>query len=235
MVGLLTALPQTALYRRLEREGRLKGGSSGNNTHSLSLNFTPRLPEEVLIAGYRRVLSELYKPARYFERCTALIDRMPNRSHKGRSIAWREIRALVLSLIRQGFSPYGGRYLRFLLHTLRTKARIFPAAVGLAVKGHHFFTITSEIPRAEAFARKLEDIERAFRRRVSRALHRGGSTAVAVEARIDSLLLLLQRRYAAFGEGMQRYMEEAYTRFVRRCEVWLALLRRTRLAGGQTA
>src|SRR5205085_11021648 len=32
MVGLLTALPETQLWRRLEREGRLLAESTGNNT-----------------------------------------------------------------------------------------------------------------------------------------------------------------------------------------------------------
>ena len=38
MVGLLTALPDTQLWRRLDREGRLLLESTGNNTDG-SLNF----------------------------------------------------------------------------------------------------------------------------------------------------------------------------------------------------
>src|SRR5207302_6578421 len=38
MVGLLTALPDTQLWRRLEREGRLIAESSGENT-TCELNF----------------------------------------------------------------------------------------------------------------------------------------------------------------------------------------------------
>jgi radical SAM superfamily enzyme YgiQ (UPF0313 family) len=41
MVGLLTALPDTQLWRRLDREGRLLLESTGNNTDG-SLNFVPR-------------------------------------------------------------------------------------------------------------------------------------------------------------------------------------------------
>ena len=42
MVGLLTAAPHTKLWRRLEREGRLLTGFTGNNTDGV-LNFVPRM------------------------------------------------------------------------------------------------------------------------------------------------------------------------------------------------
>src|SRR6185312_16595330 len=49
MVGLLTALPDTQLWRRLEREGRLLAESTGDNT-DCSLNFVPRMDAERLVA-----------------------------------------------------------------------------------------------------------------------------------------------------------------------------------------
>src|SRR2546429_8301416 len=48
MVGLLTALPDTQLWRRLEKEGRLLGEGSGNNTID-SLNFVPKMDPALLI------------------------------------------------------------------------------------------------------------------------------------------------------------------------------------------
>ncbi|HEX7955788.1 MAG TPA: radical SAM protein, partial [Pyrinomonadaceae bacterium] len=50
MVGLLTALPDTQLWRRLKREGRLIKESSGNNTEA-SLNFIPRMDTARLVEG----------------------------------------------------------------------------------------------------------------------------------------------------------------------------------------
>src|SRR5438552_14044208 len=43
MVGLLTALPDTQLWRRLEREGRLVGETCGGNNTNCSLNFVPKM------------------------------------------------------------------------------------------------------------------------------------------------------------------------------------------------
>ena len=56
MVGLLTALPNTRLWRRLSEEGRILRQSMGNNTDAL-LNFIPRMHPETLLAGYRKVLA----------------------------------------------------------------------------------------------------------------------------------------------------------------------------------
>src|SRR5256714_5445082 len=54
MVGLLTVLPDTQLWRRLNREGRLLTESSGNNTDA-SLNFVPKMDSERLIEGYKTI------------------------------------------------------------------------------------------------------------------------------------------------------------------------------------
>jgi CheY-like chemotaxis protein len=91
MIGILIALPNTALYRRLEREGRLKGSSTGNNTHTLSMSFVPRLPEEVLVAGYKRVLSELYSPRRYFERLRRKAELLSDRDAADLAISLRRL------------------------------------------------------------------------------------------------------------------------------------------------
>ena len=61
MVGLLTALPETRLYRRLIDEGRIETESTGNNTQA-TLNFRPRLGREFLVNGYRELMTKLYRP-----------------------------------------------------------------------------------------------------------------------------------------------------------------------------
>jgi len=50
MVGLLTALPETRLYRRLMKEGRIETASTGNNTEAM-LNFRPQLDRAFLVNG----------------------------------------------------------------------------------------------------------------------------------------------------------------------------------------
>src|SRR5919109_1431586 len=67
MVGLLTALPDTQLWRRLEREGRLLVESTGNNTDG-SLNFAPKMDATCLVEGYKTILRAIYDPAAYYQR-----------------------------------------------------------------------------------------------------------------------------------------------------------------------
>src|SRR3989449_5105425 len=67
MVGLLNALPETQLWRRLEREGRLLGEASGNNT-VCTFNFKTRMDPAVLIQGYQTIMRTIYSPREYYER-----------------------------------------------------------------------------------------------------------------------------------------------------------------------
>jgi radical SAM superfamily enzyme YgiQ (UPF0313 family) len=147
MVGLLTALPGTRLYGRLLAEGRIIGESSGENTHALELNFVPKMAQAELVASYAAVLKAIYEPAAYFERCLALLRRLPRRASANRSFAGpgavlANLRALVLSLFGQGLSGYGAAYFRFLARVLGARPGLFPKAIELAIKGHDLFKTT---------------------------------------------------------------------------------------------
>lgn len=152
MVGLLMALPNTKLWSRLEREGRVLFRSEGNNTHEVELNFEPLLPKETLIEGYRKVLQTIYTPRRYFSRCLRLIRRFPRSLQKCDtdavgSVGTRELAAFGRSLLWQGFSGYGHWYWWFLLRAVALRPRLVVPIVTLAVRGHHFFKITERTVR----------------------------------------------------------------------------------------
>ncbi len=142
MVGLLTALPNTQLYRRLSKEGRLLKESHGNNTHNLDLNFIPKMEIDKLIEGYQKVLKEVYKPKKYFQRCYELLKTLPPKKVSYRPIRFNEIRALILSLVNQTFSTYSIHYTKFLLKVLIFRPKHFSEAVRMAIMGQHFFKIT---------------------------------------------------------------------------------------------
>src|ERR1051325_5203370 len=67
MVGLLNALPDTQLWKRLEREGRLLGEASGNNT-VCTFNFKTRMDPALLIKGYQSIMQTIYSPREYYQR-----------------------------------------------------------------------------------------------------------------------------------------------------------------------
>ncbi|MCU0848384.1 MAG: B12-binding domain-containing radical SAM protein [Spirochaetes bacterium] len=156
MIGLMMALPNTQLHRRLQREGRLRGGTHGNNTHEFELNFIPTMPVEKLVAGYKRVISEIYRPSRYFDRCFTLIKRLPKKKLAGRPVTRGDIKALFMSLAKQSFTRYGHRYLAFIIKTLLFNPWNMAAAFNLSIKGYHFFKITGDIIRANEFKEYID-------------------------------------------------------------------------------
>lgn len=78
MVGLLYALPETQLSRRLLREGRLHPGSDrlleeGDADQCTSgLNFVTRRSRREILEDYREILSRIYAPAAFFGRIRRL-------------------------------------------------------------------------------------------------------------------------------------------------------------------
>jgi radical SAM superfamily enzyme YgiQ (UPF0313 family) len=149
MVGLLTALPGTRLYQRLQAEGRIIDQASGNNTHSMGTNFITKMDASQLISGYQRLLNQLYgkRLKTYFQRCNLLLDAMRERAVFNRKIGCQEIVVLIKSLVQQSLRPYGLRYIRFVSRNFLKNRRLFPEAVRLALQGHHFYMITRQALR----------------------------------------------------------------------------------------
>ncbi len=161
MTGLLAAMPNTDLYKRLEREGRLveqENPHSGDNVDTV-LNFIPVMPAEKLVAGYRRVISETYDPRNYFARALTLISRLPDMKLNGFnwSAPWRWDRAmarmvnnpnrilLVFELVKLFFSPFGIQALWFIIRSFRHGFFALPVAIELVFRGRHYATVAGRI------------------------------------------------------------------------------------------
>jgi len=145
MVGLLTALPDTQLWRRLEREGRLVGESSGGNNTNCSLNFVPKMDPVRLIEGYKSIMRTIYSPAEYYQRALnsldwvrqAVIPATQNKFSRRNVAAFARI---VFKLgIRDAERSEFWRYLRRVLIDHRAK---FEQAMSFAVVGYHFRKLT---------------------------------------------------------------------------------------------
>lgn len=162
MVGLLTALPGTELFNRLERENRILFSPDGNNTHHLSTNFRTVMNEETLRQGYKHVLSEIYGRGlkNYFTRCERMMDRLGEETTRfQRKITHREILMLVKSLIKQPFTAYGWNYLKFVFRNFVRHTEIFGEVIRYAIIGHHFHTITREMLKVD---RVVTDLDAAY-------------------------------------------------------------------------
>jgi radical SAM superfamily enzyme YgiQ (UPF0313 family) len=154
MVGILSALPGTQLWRRLEKEGRLAADPTGDQFDRP--NFRTVLPEDRLVAGYRRLLATLYSEESYFARCARVLRETPSRTlalRKGSPAA------LLRALWRIGVL---GERRRFFWRLLRQALDLggLPAlakAVTLSVLGEHLVRYTREevLPRLDASLREI--------------------------------------------------------------------------------
>jgi radical SAM superfamily enzyme YgiQ (UPF0313 family) len=144
MVGLLTALPQTVLYRRLAREGRLFAETGGNNTDA-AINFVTRLDRDFIISGYKELMRKLYAPRHYNRRIRALLRALGPRGPAMR-LSRSDLQAFLKSLWVLGVRHRGRRaYWGLFWWTLLSRPKRFPAAMELAILGHHFRRIANAL------------------------------------------------------------------------------------------
>lgn len=143
MVGLLSALPDTQLWRRLEKEGRLNGYHSGNNT-DCSLNFVPRMNRDVLIEGFQAVLKNIYGPREYYARALDCLSRFhKNRIEPRRSSLAQDIRALCRIVMTLGIRDTARlQFWMYFYKLVRFHPRDFAHGLTLAAMGYHFRQIT---------------------------------------------------------------------------------------------
>jgi len=137
MVGLLQAMPGTKLYERLKREGRLRGGITGDNVDGTT-NVITRINFDALYVCYRNMMEYIYAPKNYYMRVRTFL-----REYKAPIIKTRQspvrIMAFVRSLVQLGIV---GRermhYWKLLLWTAIRRRELLPLAVTLAIHGFHF-------------------------------------------------------------------------------------------------
>jgi radical SAM superfamily enzyme YgiQ (UPF0313 family) len=187
MVGMLTALPETRLYRRLEKEGRILNDTEGNNTHVLETNFIPTMDPEKLKDGYKKIISELYSPKNYFKRSLGLLKNIAHNKYSRKLTLREKIRPLLHSLIKQTFSNYGLHYVLFLIKSIWHDFRKFPEAVTYAVKGYHFFKITNHILTMDKFSEILNNALRTLEEKAAYIFQK------KPEAAMETIQFILKR------------------------------------------
>jgi radical SAM superfamily enzyme YgiQ (UPF0313 family) len=161
MVGLLAAMPNTDLFKRLEREGRIirqDNPHSGDNVDTV-LNFIPTMPAEQLVEGYKRVIAETYAPGSYFARALTLISRLPDLkiSELRQAAPWKRKLArskltnypnrarLIFELTKLFFSSFGIHSFLFIIRSARFGLLALPTAIELVFRGRHYVSVAERI------------------------------------------------------------------------------------------
>ncbi len=216
MEGLLTALKDTDLYIRLKREGRLRGDTTGTSVDT-HVNFVPEMPEDVLRAGYKRVLNTIYDQGlkNYFERCWNLfqsLDRSKNPTPTSAPLNMIEIMQFALATTRQLLSKDGIAYIEFLCRVLLQKPSMLREALTFGAKGYHLRKVTEQVSAVDNFksylAREMEDLKQEITRRAKEGNAR-------VHSYIRNVIARTQKEYEAIHKDFRHNAEDALKLFLR--------------------
>ncbi|MGR3273532.1 B12-binding domain-containing radical SAM protein [Acaryochloris sp. 'Moss Beach'] len=108
LFSMLQALPNTALWHRLEKEGRLIQGQEGTGNQTSLMNYVPTRPIDEIANEYVEAFCNIYDPVKYLDRTYRHFMSMKIRPKYGGSgksslkVSWIDIRALSTLAWRQG-------------------------------------------------------------------------------------------------------------------------------------
>ena len=139
MFSMLQALPSTALWDRLEKEGRLLN-SSGNINQTTLINFVPTREIEEIATEFVNAFWQLYEPKAYLNRIFRYYMKLGDaKNAKSLRANWKTIRALGLLLWKQGVLAHT-RWLfwRNLIQVLLKKPRQLEVYLTLCAYLEHF-------------------------------------------------------------------------------------------------
>jgi radical SAM superfamily enzyme YgiQ (UPF0313 family) len=148
LVSVLTALPNTQLSRRLEREGRLfaggqlvSDGTADVDQTTGGLNYATIRPRAAILRDQARVYRQIYDPAQYYERVLrTATDLVPHHRYRpgfvrALKLAWAFVRVSV----KAGLDPRTGLlYWKTLIKVLVRNPKALEAAISMAALYIHY-------------------------------------------------------------------------------------------------
>lgn len=214
MIGLLTALPRTPLYRRLEREGRLIAQADNTDNTKLGTNFHPlRMDYGAMVAAYKALYERVLEDGNIAERVRAKMRQLRDPVYQG-DYAPRERLVILYRLIVKGLLPGG---LPRLMHFARSfpwrAPEKMPQAItdwiaGLAMRDYvrrHFGGFPEE--QRATLARLVDRLRVAVASHVDR-----GHAAIS----LDAFSVALPRLSVSLADGLDRAFFARTTRHLRR-------------------
>jgi radical SAM superfamily enzyme YgiQ (UPF0313 family) len=104
LFGILQALPNTALWHRLEKEARLLG-NKGDGDQMALMNFIPTRPIDEIAKEYIHAFCTLYEPKQFLDRAYRHFLQIapPKIQAPSQMPSLAELRALAIIIWRQGF------------------------------------------------------------------------------------------------------------------------------------
>jgi len=185
MMGMLQALPNTGLWHRLEKEGRLvqdKSSAKGVNQTNL-LNFVPTRPIREIATEYVDAFCALYEPNAYMDRVYHYYLKVGEprwqkylkpADAKAKLPSWTDVRALGIVVWRQGIKrDTRGRFWRYMFGIARKNPSQLEQFLVVLAHNEHFMeyrsvvtmeiegqlkTLPPELPPATADVKELQPV-----------------------------------------------------------------------------
>lgn len=153
MLGLLQALPNTALWERLKLEQRLLEGS-GHPTgdQNTLMNFVPTRPIADIAREYVQGIWTLYEPAAYLSRCLRQCMALSSRRHDHQTMQFplgKGLRLVAQVIWHQGIRrpDIRGQFWQQLGTILFQRPQILNTYLGLCAAGEHFWEYRALVRR----------------------------------------------------------------------------------------
>lgn len=171
MVGLLTALPKTPLYERLEKDGRLIPTAHNADNTKLGTNIIPKqMAYEEMVSGYRELYDRLSDHRNIAERIKNKTRHLANPVYKGKSSSDDRLKILRKFFVH-GIMPGG---ISRMFHFVRTipffKPQLIPLVIqdwiiGLSMRDYVERHFVQEFEETNRLAHSyLWRIEKSFQR-----------------------------------------------------------------------
>ncbi|MEQ9618743.1 MAG: radical SAM protein [Deltaproteobacteria bacterium] len=200
MIGLLTAVPKTPLYERLEKDGRLIKTASGTDNTKLGTNLVPKqMSYEEMVEGYRELYYRLLDDRTIADRINNKSRFMNNPLFRSTYSIGDQLRALKKFFFKGIFPGGPSRVYHFMRTFPFTRPGLIPLViqdwtVGISMKNYVDRHFIKESDEKHSLARNhLETFERSFQRYLSDgvvevSLNRVKNTAANMSISIKGML-----------------------------------------------
>ena len=213
MVGLLTALPRTPLFERLEREGRLRGDVDPTDNTKLATNVVPKhMSYDAMLSAYQRLYRRLLSDRGIAERIRNKLAHLGDPVYQGEYPPWERAQ-IVLRLLVTGILPGGPRRLWAFLRSVPWRERrkaplmIVDWICGLAMRDYvqrHFESLRER--EKARFEHKLAALRALVGAHVAAGRARLASRAARIELSLDLDRLAGKRFFARLGRRLDRVL-----------------------------
>ena len=161
---LLQALPNTALWNRLQQENRLLHGEVNINQTTL-MNFIPSRPITEIVREYIQAFWNLYEPENYLERtyrCFAKLGKPKVKTASG--MDWVALRVLLLVMWRQGVQrSTRGKFWYYLWSILKNNFSVWSDYLIVCASYEHFWEYRKVVrEQLETQLQQIQKMEKQF-------------------------------------------------------------------------